>query len=111
MKKPRPVCETLMPWLKVNLGERCLAPLTGTDVRALRAAVQIIDLYAECRESALPASFGAVVGTMQPHCRYLAYHAIAHVMDWPDRERVWRRAGLPAVNAGVCAYEPKPLRA
>jgi hypothetical protein len=107
MKKPKPVCETLMPWLKANLGPRCLAPLTGTDARALRAAVQIIDLYAECRDAGLPAAFGAVVGQMQPNCRFLAYHAIAHILDWSDRAHVWQLSGLPSINPGVCTYEPK----
>ena len=42
--KQKPKCETLLPWLKANLGKHCLGPLTGTDAKALAAAVQTIEL-------------------------------------------------------------------
>ena len=105
MKKQKQPCETLPKWLKDNLGPCCLAPLTGTDSRALAAAVQIIDLYSVDADCTLPAAFGIVVARMQRSCWPLAYHAIAHVMDWSDRERVWKLAGLPKIQVGQCKYE------
>lgn len=104
--KPKPVCETVMPWLRANLGKRCLAPLTGCDWRALKAAAQIIDLYCYCPNPAVAQSFGLVVSQMQEATRELAYHAVAHVMNWEDRSRLWIEAGLEPISAGVCAFEP-----
>lgn len=107
MSAYKPVCQTLLPWLKANLGKHCLAPMTSVDGCALRAAVQIIELYAyESRPQILNA-FGTVVLSMQESTRELAYHAIAHVMDWPDRGRVWSLAGLAAIRVQSCAFEPQ----
>jgi|KBSSwiStaDraftv2_1062776.scaffolds.fasta_scaffold155077_3 hypothetical protein len=44
---------------------------------------------------------------MQGTTRELAYHAIAQVMNWSDREKIWRMAVLPPLRAArVCAFEP-----
>ncbi len=102
---PKPPCQTLPKWLKENLGPRCLAPLTSTDSRALLAAVQIVELYAVERRPEVLEAFARIVGCMQKSCWSLAYHAIAHVMDWSDRSRLWRAAGLPEIDVGRCQFE------
>ncbi len=93
--RPKPPAVTIYPWLRANLGARCLGPLTGTDARALKAAVQIVEHY-----------------SYDPHLNValaLAYHAIAHVMDWHNRPELWERARLePLTNIPRCEYEPKP---
>lgn len=100
-------CETLPDWLKENLGPLALAPLTGTDSKALAAAVQIIELYSYDPRPSVLEAFGLIVRRMQPKNWQLAYHAIAHVMDWGHRPRVWHKAGLPPISAGRCKYEPR----
>lgn len=100
------VSQTILPWLRDNLGDRCTAPLTGTDVRALLAAVQIIDLYSVHNDSGVLEAFGLVVNCMQPSTQELAYHSIAHVMNWWDRERIWKELGLAEFKPRVCAWEP-----
>lgn len=105
--KEKPICEKLYPWLRSNLGKRCLGVLTGTDARALAAAVHIIELYSYCPEKSVAEAFGAVVIQMQPQARYLAYHAVAMVMNWETRGELWIAAGLPTENArGKCSFEP-----
>jgi hypothetical protein len=107
MTKPKPVCQAVMPWLKSNLGQRCLAPLTGTDAKALAAAVHIIELYCYNPSAAAITAFRIVVLQMQPSTRHLAFHSIAHVMDWSDRTAIWEAAELPALNVQLrCAFEP-----
>ena len=104
--KTKPVCESVFPWLKANLGNESLAVLTGTDRRALMAAVQIVELnaYDSCQSNI--DAFGDIVRRMQPSARELAYHAIAHVSDWSDRNRIWESAGLdPIANPRVCQFE------
>lgn len=100
----------VMSWLKANLGKSCLAPLTGTDTKALRAAVQIIELYgyiAQRDEDATLAAFAAIVRQMQRSTQELAYHSIAMLMEWHSRDEIWARAGLePLERVRVCAYEP-----
>lgn len=105
MASPKPVCAALLTWLRLNLGRGALAPLTGTDAKALAAAAHIVVLYAYDRDDATLAAFRAVVLRMQPSTRELAYHAIAHVMDWDDRARVWARAGLGPIRVHRCEGE------
>lgn len=92
-------------WLQANLGKGCTAPLTSTDSKALVAAVAIVELYAYDRHASLLNAFGAVVNRMQESTRHLAYHAIASVMDWDDRAKVWHAAGLALGDFGRCKYE------
>jgi hypothetical protein len=98
-----------MTWLQANLGKRCLAPLTGTDAKALTAAIHIIELYSYHREDQVLVAFRNIIMCMQETTRELAYHAIAHVMDWSDRNEIWCRAGLSTFSFPLrrCAFEPK----
>lgn len=102
----RPYCQTVLPWLRSNLGRQCLAPLTSTDAAALSAAVQIVLLYAHTGGPQVLNAFGTVVQTMQRSTWELAYHAIAHILDWDDRGRVWNLAGLPTITVRKCNWEP-----
>lgn len=107
----QPPAATVLDWLEANLGGQALAPLTGTDTKALRAAVQIMELYGYDRAPILCEAFGMVVCRMQSRTMWLAFHAIAHPLDWSDRAQVWRAASLPpevvryAANHG-CSFEP-----
>jgi len=96
--KRKPVCQTVRPWLKANLGNHCLAPLTGTDAAALDAAVHLVELFSLNPNRATAIAFGATVLQMQEATRELAYHAIAHVMDWRDRSRLWELAGMEPIE-------------
>jgi hypothetical protein len=107
MPAPKPACVTVFPWLKNNLGKNCLAPLTNTDWHALRAAVQCIELYSHTCDGDVLDAFARCVSLMQPHCWHLAYHSIAHVMDWGHRPQLWIEAGLPQPERlPLCAFEP-----
>ena len=106
----KPKAQTIYPWLKANIGKRCTAPLTGTDARALEAAVQIMELYSYHPSDAVLSAFANVVEQMQTSTRQLAYHCIAHVMNWEDRERLWHRSGLgPLTHVSLCAAEPRSI--
>lgn len=110
MKATPPLCKSALPWLRDNLGKQCLGCLTGQSARALAAAVQIIGLYSYCDQEAEPhvlSAFRSVVMTMRPGAeRELAYHAIAHVLNWSDRDLIWARAQLPPLESiRRCAYE------
>ncbi len=106
MTTSKPPSVTVLPWLRANLGKGCLAPLTSTDTRALRAAVQIIDLYAYNRHPNVLRAFAAIVLQMQESTRELAYHGIAHVMCWSNRAQLWQEAGLPPLsNIRHCEFE------
>lgn len=105
--KNKPVCETGLKWLKDNLGLRCLAGLTGQDIKALRAAIQIVELwgYTDSPELAEQA-FGACVRSMQESQWQLAYHVTAHLHEWSTRAELWAAAGLPPISVSLCAWEP-----
>jgi hypothetical protein len=91
-------------WFSFNLGT---AALTGTDWKALRAAAAILELYAYDSSPTLLPSFRAVVLRMQETTREYAYHAIAMVFDWHDRDRIWSQADLPPItNPRRCKAEP-----
>lgn len=97
---------TVLDWLHSNLGGRALAPLTGTDSRALRAAVQIMEHYGYDRHASVLDAFAQIVRRMQPKTRELAYHAIAHPLDWSDRAKVWAASGLEPLRLQyLCSFE------
>jgi hypothetical protein len=108
MAQSKPAAATIYTWLRANLGPRCLAPLTSSDAYALKAAVQIIELYAYNRDPDIARAFGLIVRNgMQRRCQFLAYHAIAHVMDWSNRSEIWQDAGLePFTDLPSCKFEP-----
>lgn len=103
-------------WLKANLGPKSLAPLTGTDVDALNAAVAVSVLYRRVGNvGSMLTAYRECVIQMQPETRQVAYHAIAMVLDWEDRYRIWTRCGLwgdsrfTSDNRWLCASEPTAL--
>jgi len=103
----QPPAATVLDWLHSNLGGRALAPLTGSDVRALRAAVQIIEQFGYDRHPTVLDAFAHVVRRMQSSTRELAYHAIAHPLDWSDRGPIWNVAGLGYFEPKMkCSFEP-----
>lgn len=94
--RPDPTCKGLMKWLRLNLGRSALAALTGTDSKALCAAVHILELYNYGGDDSTLEAFRLVVLKMvHPE---LAYHAIAYLMDWHNRGEVWAAAGLPPLE-------------
>ena len=103
----KPVSQTIIPWLKSNLGKRWQAALTSSDLSALLAAAHCAELWVRTGSADVAEAFGLMVPVMQPGLRYLAYHAVAHVGEWTHRATLWESAGLPELeNPGVCAYEP-----
>lgn len=115
MSTSKPYSATISAWLTANLGKHWGGALTGQDWPALKAVVEIVNAYAssdgEGRKNCV-AAFGAMVLTMQPSCRYLAFHAVAHVLDWSDRWRLFRAAGLE-IPTGMreCKGGPRPAPA
>jgi hypothetical protein len=98
--KPKPYAATIAMWLRDNLGP-CLGGLTGQDWPALKAAVQIVELWCSADHTGkvhAANAFQCVVNAMQPNLRYLAFHAIAHVGSWSHREQLWQQAGLPVLQ-------------
>lgn len=93
--RSKPVCESLRLFLAGNLGRKSLAALTGTDVKALAAAVHIVQLYAYNGEDELLEALRIVVQRMQPTTQEFAFHSIAHLMEWESRAAIWQAAGMP----------------
>ena len=85
--------------------------MCGQDWPALKAAVEIMNTYSVCdfngQEQCIIA-FKAMVLSMQPGLRYLAFHSIAHVMDWSTRWKVWRACGFDAPKCRECKFGPQP---
>lgn len=113
MSSTKPPSATIAKWLRDN-GHR-LGGLTGQDWPALKAAVQIVELwcYSDTNGRRCAAvAFGAVVQAMQPELRYLAYHSIAHVGDWSHRAELWAMANLqPLGRVPACKHELQPTLA
>lgn len=101
----------LLKWLRANLGKGCTACCTGHDAKAIAAAVAIVNLYGYdiYRNAAAIKAFYTVVICMQHSSRFLAYHSIAMILDWPDRQRLWDAANLPVADFGRCKCEPTEL--
>lgn len=109
MAKPKPLSEQVLEFLRGNLGKHCLAPLTGTDYRALMAAAHLMEAYSGDGHPCYLEAFRLTVQRMQPKCWYFAYHTIAKALDWGDRMDLWMKAGLPTEpleNTPRCEFEP-----
>ncbi len=106
--RPKADCdECVYTFLRGNLGRSALGALTGTDSKALAAAVHILRLYAYNGHAGALEAFRLVVLEMQPTTREFAYHAIAWVSEWHNRDLWWARAGLPALErVSTCEMEP-----
>jgi hypothetical protein len=72
-----------------RLRKGCLAPLTGTDARALDAFVACLKLYAYTGERRVIGAASTVLIEMQDSTRWIARELIPFVMNWEDRERLW----------------------
>lgn len=107
MARAKASCDDVLAFLNGNLGRSALAALTGTDRKALAAAVHILELYNYGGDETTLEAFRLVVLKMQRSTRELAYHAIAQSMEWHSRGEIWARAGLPPLErVAVCAAEP-----
>lgn len=104
--QPKQPAQSILTWLRANLGPRHLAPLTSTDTAALRAIAQVAQVAAFTRLSDITPSLLPLIKLMQSHTQHLAYHAIAHSLDWSDRDRVWTACGFTERPLSVCAFEP-----
>lgn len=104
--KQKQPAETVTTWLRANLGPRSLAPLTTTDAAALRAVAQVAAAGAFTGLDAVMPSLAPLIHLMQPHTQHLAYHAIAHSLDWSDRDAVWTACGFTERPLSRCAFEP-----
>ena len=106
----KPAAQTIVRWLRDN--GMPLGGLTGNDARALRAAVQLVELIGYAGPSAeLLQAFASCVGEMQESQRFLAFHSVAHVLNWEDRARYWHAAGLPDLGPiPVCKFSPEARR-
>lgn len=103
----------LSKWLCANCGKHCTAPLSSHDWNALLASVALTPLISwDGAPAALFAAYGAIVREMQPHTRWLAYHAIAMELDWSHRAMIWANACLPEDDkpARLASFEPGGAR-
>ena len=86
----------IFKWLRANCGKDSLAPLSSHDTNALVASVALVNLISwEGAPGQLFDAYRNIVLEMQPHTRWLAYHAIAMELDWGHRAMIWAAAGLP----------------
>lgn len=99
--------EEIFAWLRANLGDHVIAPITGTDSKAIMAVCELVELWCYTRSGGVEEAFRCVVQEMQRKNRFLAYHLIAMVGDWSFRPRLWMQAGLESGEMGVAAYSPE----
>lgn len=99
----------ILSWLRANFGKRCCAALTSSDTHALIASVNLSNLisYSSAPKELFHA-YGSIVRAMQPHTRWLAYHAIACELDWGHRVMIWSNAMLSFSDVPMilASFEP-----
>jgi hypothetical protein len=74
-------------WLRANHYD--LAPLTGTDRKALDAIAACWQLYAYERCAWTLDAVALLLVSMQPKNHHFAMHLIPWAMDWNDEGPVW----------------------
>jgi hypothetical protein len=78
---------TAAEWLRAN--DVDLAPMTGTDMRALNALAETWELYAYTRSPLAIEAVRSILCVMQSTTRDLTKKLIARAMDWDDVEPLW----------------------
>lgn len=82
-----------------RLRKGCLAPVTGTDYRALSAFVACLELYSFAdHPSQVLSAMRLVLGEMQPSVRWIARELIPFVREWEDRDRLWPQIVGPVLK-------------
>ncbi len=76
--------DSSVPTRKLNL-----APLTGTDTKALIAIAYCWQLFAYTRSPSVLHAIQNLLSEMQESTAPLTRDLIAWAMDWSDRERYW----------------------
>jgi len=90
VRSPRPErYDAPLVWLRAN--KHNLAPLTGTDVKALLAIAYSWRLYSYTRRDEVIFAVAQLLRTMQPKCWRYAKALIPWAMDWSDELPVWFR--------------------
>jgi hypothetical protein len=85
-RKPQLANEPLR-WLAANGAD--LAPLTGTDTKALLAIAACWELFAYTRSNRVLDAIRSLLSEMQASTAPLTRDLIARAMDWSDRDRYW----------------------
>lgn len=96
MASSRPLRDEPLRWL-ASLRDRPedqvhrldLAPLTGTDTKALIAIAYAWQLFAYTRSTAVLNAIRCLLSEMQRSTAPLTRDLIAWAMDWSDRDRYW----------------------
>jgi hypothetical protein len=90
VRSPRPErYDAPLVWLRANKHQ--LAPLTGTDVKALLAIAYSWKLYSYAGGEEVRAAIGQLLRAMQPKCWRYAKALIPWAMDWGDEFPLWHR--------------------
>ena len=98
MRSPRPErYDAPLVWLRAN--KHNLAPLTGTDVKALLAIAYSWRLYSYTRDAGVIDAVVKLLRTMQPKCWRYAKALIPWAMDWSDEDVVWAEVEARLVAA------------
>ena len=92
MPKPRAADKIASEFVRAHLGRNAFAPLTGTDWRAWRAFVHLVELWGVSRDPRAVAAMGNVV-----HCAQTRHEDVMQVfvqtivamLDWGDDARLW----------------------
>lgn len=74
-------------WLKAR--GYSLAPLTGTDLRALAAIAGCWELFCSTKDESILRAIGILARFMQHSTLFFARELAAWQMDWDDRDRYW----------------------
>lgn len=87
MGTKKPATPEWARWLKAR--GYSLAPLTGTDYKALDAIAQLWHLFVYTRDENLLVAIGYAARHMQQSTLFFARELAAHAGNWEDRDVWW----------------------
>ena len=92
--KPRSSESIASEFIRAHLGRNAFAPLTGTDWRAWRAFVHLVELWGVSRDPrALDAMTHCIACAQTRHddVMQVFVQTIPAMLDWSDVARIWPR--------------------
>jgi len=90
--KPRSADKIAAEFIRAHLGRDAFAPLTGTDWRAWRAFVHLVELWGVSRDPSALVAMRATVACSQtghPEVMQLFVQTIPAMLDWSDDAVIW----------------------
>ena len=107
--KPRTAEQIAKEFIRAHLGRNAFAPFTGTDWRAWRAFINLLELWGVSRDPNSVDAMRATLACAQISVMDLFVQSIPAMLDWCHVAELWPQIA-PFAALGKCAIDTSDER-